>query len=68
MLRPVFQEAYRYYRRAGMYDFPHHSFRTRAIAIGGMLMTKIPGMRQRFFKALEAHMVKCLQEVAEKGE
>ena len=66
MLRPVFQEAYRYYRKHGMYDFPHNNFRHRAISLGGMLMTSIPPFRKRFFKVVDAHIVKSLQRAVAK--
>jgi multimeric flavodoxin WrbA len=65
-LRPVFQVAHQYFRRHGIYDFPQNDLRTRMMSIGGMLMTRVPGFRKRFFRTLKTQMVKCLQEEVEK--
>jgi multimeric flavodoxin WrbA len=63
-LRPVFQVAHRYYQKHGLYDFPQYSFKTRFIAVGGMLITQIPGIRQRFFRTVKSDLVKSLIKAA----
>ena len=66
-LRPVFQVAHRYYCKHGIYDFPQYSIKTRAIAIGGMLITQIPGIRQRFFRKIKSDLVKPLEKAAKEN-
>jgi multimeric flavodoxin WrbA len=68
MLRPVFQVAHRYYRKHGIYDFPQKSFGTMFLAIGGMVMTNIPGVRKKFFQTIKSELVKCLQKEVEKAD
>jgi len=69
-LRPVFRFAHRYYRKHGLYDFPHNDLRTRLMVFGGMLMTRLPGVGKRFYRSLKKDIVKCLQKEVEnwKGE
>jgi hypothetical protein len=68
MLRPVFQVAHRYYRKHGIYDFPQKSFGTMFLAIGGMVMTNIPGVRKKFFQTIKSELVKSLQKEVQKAD
>ena len=65
-LRPVFQVAHQYFRRHGIYDFPQNDLRTRMVSLAGTWVSRIPGIRQRFFRMLKTQMVKCLQDEVEK--
>jgi len=65
-LRPVFRVAHRYYRKHGLYDFPHSDLRTRLMVFGGVLMTRLPGVGKRFYRSLKEDIVRCLQKEVEK--
>lgn len=68
-LRPVFQVAHRHYKKHRLYDFPQYNLRTRMLAVAGMLLTRLPGVRKKFFRSLRQDIVRPLQkEVAKAGE
>ncbi len=61
----VFQADDAYYRKRGIYDFPHgrQGRRTRAAIM--KVLTRIPGMRNEIRNRLQAEMVKPFENVVE---
>ncbi|MFH1135018.1 MAG: NAD(P)H-dependent oxidoreductase [Pseudomonadota bacterium] len=57
-LRFVFQADHEYYRKNGLYDFPHKDFKTRARSTIFMLLTKIPAFRREFQRRIVTEMIK----------
>ena len=48
-LRMIWQADHRYYRSHGKYDFPQRDLKTRMMIPVGMLVTKIPKFRRKFY-------------------
>jgi hypothetical protein len=63
LLRPVFQVGHRYYRKHRMYDFPQYRFKNWLLITFGSLLTRLPGVRNRFFKSLKRELLRPLEKV-----
>lgn len=67
-LRFPFQADHRYYKRHGLYDFPHKDYRARMISRMLILLTKIPVIRKEIYqKKIKEEMIKPLQKVVRRG-
>jgi multimeric flavodoxin WrbA len=66
-LRFPFQADHRFYKKHGIYDFPHKDYKTRAANTALILLTKIPRIRREIYRRrIKEEMVKPLQKVVEK--
>jgi multimeric flavodoxin WrbA len=66
-LRFPFQADHRFYKRHGIYDFPHKDYKARAANTALILLTKIPRIRREIYrKRIKEEMVKGLRKVVEK--
>lgn len=66
-LRFVFQADHRFYKKHGMYDFPHKNFKTRITNAAMMLLTMIPAFRKEMYgKMMKQKMIEPHQKVLEK--
>lgn len=66
MLRPVFQPAHAYFKKHGLYDFPHAKLKQRLIVFLGSILTKTPGFRGKFFSSLKTEMIRPLVKAVER--
>jgi len=58
-LRFVFQADHRYYRRNGLYDFPHKKIKQRLFSAVMMTLTRIPAIRRDIYtRRMNEEMVK----------
>ena len=52
-LRPIWQADHRYFKKHGLYDFPQRDYRSRVLTSILMLLTKIPGVRKKYYANLK---------------
>jgi len=48
-LRPIWQADHRYFKTHRLYDFPHTDYKIRALTPILMLLTRIPGIRKKYY-------------------
>ena len=66
-LRFPFQADHRFYKKHGIYNFPHRDYKARAVNTALILLTKIPHIRKEIYrKRIKDEMVKPLQKAVEK--
>lgn len=65
-LRPIWQADHRYYKRHGWYDFPQRDFKIRTINSVLMLLTKIPGIRKRYYANVKVFPAKRYRRFIDK--
>lgn len=65
-LRFPFQADHKFYRKRGLYDFPHKDYKARMFNAILILLTKIPSIRKEIYrKRMKEEMVKPLQKIVE---
>ncbi len=63
-LRFPFQADHQFYKRNGLYDFPHRKYKARLINAILILLTKIPSLRREIYrKRIKKEMLKPFQKV-----
>lgn len=65
-LRFVFQADHAYYKRHGLYNFPHKKYKTRLFNLIMMTLNRIPAFRKEFYKRVRREMCKPHQKIVEK--
>ena len=66
-IRFPFRADHIFYKRNGLYDFPQHHWKTRALNAVMLLLTRIPFMRKEIYTGrMKEEMIKPLQKVLEK--
>ncbi len=65
-LRALWQADHRYYKRHGWYDFPQKDLKIRVITPLLMLLTKIPGIRKRYYAAVKEFPAKRYSQLIDK--
>lgn len=65
-LRALWQADHRYYKRHGWYDFPQKDLKIRVITPVLMLLTKIPGIRKRYYAAVKEFPAKRYSQLIDK--
>ena len=48
-LRPLWQADHRYFKKHRLYDFPHKDYKIRVLTPILMLLTRIPGIREKYY-------------------
>jgi len=66
-LRFVFHRDHEYYKKHGLYDFPHRSLKRRVNEAFMRLMLRFPGFRKEFKTRIRSGMVKPLEKVVEEA-
>ncbi len=64
-LRSVCQADYRYYKNNGLFNFPQTKYKNRVFNSTIMLLTKIPGIRKKFYKKLNKVIYQPHKKIAE---
>jgi len=64
-LRFVLQADDRYYKRHGMYDFPHRNIKARIFNVSMILLTKNSYIRNWFIKNIKENIIKPYKKVIE---
>ena len=66
-LRFPFQADHTFYKKNGLYDFPQKSYKSRAINLIMMLLSRIPLIRKEIYtKRIKTELIKPLQKVLER--
>ena len=53
-LRPLWQADYRYFKKYRLFDFPQKDYKIRVLTPILMLLTKIPGVRKKYYANVKA--------------
>ena len=67
-LRIIWQADHRYFKKHGKYDFPQKDFKMRIMHLMGMLFTKIPKFRKKFYVNATKFSSRRLKKIVEKTE
>ena len=62
-LRMVFQSDHRYYKKHGIYDFPHKKIGIRILNAIMIPLTKIPAVKKSIQRDMKKHMISANREV-----
>jgi multimeric flavodoxin WrbA len=66
-IRFPFRADHIFYKKNGLYDFPQHAWKTRALNSLMLLLTRIPFIRKEIYtRRMKEEMIKPLQKVLEK--
>jgi multimeric flavodoxin WrbA len=65
-LRPLWQADYRYYRRHGLYDFPQKDYKIRVLTPILMLLTRIPGVKKKYYANVKTFPARRLKGLIER--
>lgn len=64
-LRMIWQADHRYFKRHGKYDFPQKDFKIRIMDPIGMLFTKIPKFRKKYYANITKFSSGRLKKIVE---
>jgi hypothetical protein len=67
-IRFPFVADHKYYRKHGLYDFPHKDIKKRAAASLMSLLCKLPGPRRKIQENMVSYMVQPLRTHVENGD
>ena len=67
-LRMIWQADHRYFKKHGKYDFPQKNYKLRIMNLMGMLLTKIPKFRKKFYANATKLSSGKLKKIVEKTE
>jgi hypothetical protein len=62
-MRIAFKADYRFYKKHGLFDFPHGDIRTRLFNAVMIPLTKIPAVREKIFPKMKEYMVRPFEKV-----
>ncbi len=61
----VFQADHRYYKKNGLFNFPHYNYKTRFFNFIIRLLTRIPGFRKLFYSRIKTEMYKPHKKIVD---
>ncbi len=68
-LRFPFQADHQYYKKHRLYDFPHQKYKSRAINLMLILLTKIPSLRKEIYqKRIKSEMIRPFRNLLDRME
>jgi hypothetical protein len=67
-LRMIWQADHRYFKKHGKYDFPQKNYKLRIMNLMGILLTKIPKFRKKFYANATKFSSGKLKKIVEKTE
>jgi len=67
-LRPLWQADYRYFKKHGLFDFPHKDIKIRVMLPILMLLTRIPAVRRKYYANVKTFPAGRLKKLVEHVE
>ena len=64
----VFQADHRYYKKNGLFNFPHYNYKERFLNSIIRLLTRIPGFRKQFYGRIKTEMYKPHKKIVDNCE
>lgn len=67
-LRPIWQADHRYFKKHGLYDFPQKDYKIRVLTPILMLLTRIPGLRKKYYANVKIFPAGRLKRLIERAD
>jgi multimeric flavodoxin WrbA len=67
-LRPIWQADHRYFKNHGLYDFPQKDYKIRVLTPILMLLTRIPGIRKKYYANVKTFPTARLKKLIERAD
>ena len=67
-LRPIWQADHRYFRKHGLYDFPQRDYKIRVLTPILMLLTRVPGVRKKYYANIGKFPAGRLKRLIERAD
>lgn len=64
-LRPLWQADYRYFKKHGLFDFPHKDIKIRVLSPILMMLTRIPAIRRKYYAKVKTFPARRLKKLVE---
>lgn len=64
-LRPLWQADYRYFKKHGLFDFPHKDIKIRVLSPILMMLTRIPPIRRKYYAKVKTFPARRLKKLVE---